>query len=157
MTKTCLLVTVLFAIGCSGNSEPEFPSTVVGNWFICDFGTPNDCEILDDDGIRLTENGEIRKLEESGQGSLPECSGRCFSSALSQIEAVVSEPIGNYSYEGGTLSVIIDGCSEDVTIERNGGSFFLLVNNCDSEFDDSSTDNGSVLRQFSGTTILLNS
>jgi len=66
MKKTVLLIVPLLFlfVSCEDGSSNENTTTVVGFWFACEFGSSNDCMILDDDGYQFTTEGEIYDIEE---------------------------------------------------------------------------------------------
>lgn len=151
---------MILGAGCSGSeSEPSssFPDTVVGSWFICEFNNVSDCSIFDDDGITFTQEGEVIRIEETGQGSLDECNGSpCFSSALSSIE-VMQSLVGSYTYSNGQLSISTPGCSETAVLILSNAETFIQIPTCDTEFDGSQTADGSLLRKYDGSVEFVNS
>lgn len=156
-----LLISFQVAACGSDSSEsdallsPVFPESVAGNWFICEFDDATDCSILDDDGITLTPDDRILRIEESSQGSLEQCGGPCFSSSVASVQAVQT-PIGTFSYSEGQLTVSIDNCNETSTLLFSNNEAFIQISDCDAEFDGSLTANGSLLRQFAGTVEVVN-
>lgn len=152
--------------GCSssssttGNSDgidSVYPEFIAGNWFICEFSDATDCSILDDDGVTLTPDGRILRIEESSQGVLEQCGASpCFSSSVASIQ-VTQEPIGTYSYTDGQLAVSINNCNESSMLIISNAEVFIQISNCDADIDGSSTANGSLLREFTGTVEIVSS
>ena len=127
-------------VGCSdstGNNK-ENTNTVVGFWFACEFGSSNDCMILDDDGYQFTTDGEIYDIEEVTQGSEPECGqSPCFRSDQRSI-TVYRQLIGTYTYDDNSLEIVLDSdimpaCTENVIWNTNddffGKYFFRIAGN----------------------------
>lgn len=157
ITNSFVILLVIFQIASCGSddSDPIYPESVTGNWFICEFADANDCSILDDDGFTLTADERVLRIEESSQGSSNQCNGPCFSSSVASVQAAHT-PIGTFSYSDGQLSVSISDCNETSTLLISNAEAFIEISNCDSEFDGSSTANGSLLRKFAGTVEFVN-
>ena len=122
--------------GCSDStgSSKENTTTVVGFWFACEFGSSNDCMILDDDGYQFTTEGEIYDIEEATQGSEPECGqSPCFRADQKSL-TVNRELIGTYTYDDMSVTIALDpnvrpACTENV-IWNTSANFFESQSSC---------------------------
>ena len=143
MKKTVLLIVPLLFLFVSCEDEQEKDSTgssnentttVVGFWFACEFGSSNDCMILDDDGYQFTTEGEIYDIEEATQGSEPECGqSPCFKADQRSL-TVNRELIGTYTYDDMSVTITLDpnvrpACTENV-IWNTSVDFFETQSSC---------------------------
>ena len=143
MKKTVLLIVPLLFLFLSCEDEQEKDSTgssnentttVVGFWFACEFGSSNDCMILDDDGYQFTTEGEIYDIEEATQGSEPECGqSPCFRADQKSL-TVNRELIGTYTYDDTSVTIALDpnvrpACTENV-IWNTSVDFFETQSSC---------------------------
>ena len=122
--------------GCSDStgSSKENTTTVVGFWFACEFGSSNDCMILDDDGYQFSTEGDIYDIEEATQGSEPECGqSPCFRADQRSL-TVYRELIGTYTYDDTSVTIVLDpnvrpACTENV-IWNTSADFFETQSSC---------------------------
>ena len=143
MKKTVLLIIPLLFLFVSCEDEQEKDSTgssnentttVVGFWFACEFGSSNDCMILDDDGYQFTTEGEIYDIEEATQGSEPECGqSPCFRADQKSL-TVNRGLIGTYTYDDTSVTIALDpnvrpACTENV-IWNTSVDFFETQSSC---------------------------
>ncbi len=143
MKKTVLLIIPLLFLFVSCEDEQEKDSTgssnentttVVGFWFACEFGSSNDCMILDDDGYQFTTEGEIYDIEEVTQGSEPECGqSPCFQADQKSL-TVNRGLIGTYTHDDTSVTIALDpnvrpACTENV-IWNTSVDFFETQSSC---------------------------
>ncbi len=117
-------------VGCGDDSPTsDSASGIVGFWFGCELGLADNCELLDDDGHQFTADGMVYDIEESIGASETECAGSpCFRADAPAI-TVDRSLVGTYSYEGTSLSVTIDTCTETVSWQI-GSDPTQYIENC---------------------------
>ena len=121
-----------FFSGCSDpdGSSTKNTNTIIGFWFGCEFGSSDGCIILDDDGYQFTDEGEIYDIEESTQGSEPECGqSPCFNGDKRSL-TINRNLIGTYTYDGASITINLPAkspnwqiCDENVIWEISDDLF----------------------------------
>lgn len=140
------------ASACTDAETERSAESVRGPWFHCELERARDpnCLVLDDDGFELAAAGRVRAIEETGQGSLPECEGStCFPSTLDASRVTRGDELGSWVYGNGLLTLVVNGCAErlEPRIDEALGVFDV----CTPPLDDSATARDVVrVRRFTG-------
>ena len=118
--------------GCSESDDNKAKNTNThsGFQFGCEFGSSDGCIILDDDGYQFTDEGEIYDIEESTQGSEPECGqSPCFNGDKRSL-TINRNLIGTYTYDGASITINLPAkspnwqiCDENVIWEISDDLF----------------------------------
>ena len=138
--------------GCGDEATEASPDSVRGAWFYCESASEADpnCLLLDDDGFELAAGGRVRAIEDTGQGSLPECGGSaCLAATDARVEVERGEELGTWVYGNGTLALVVNGCAE--RLRPRAGEPLALFADCPAPIDDAATSRDVVrVRRFAG-------
>ena len=135
---------------CGDEADERSPDSVRGAWFYCELERDPNCLVLDDDGFELAANGTVRAIEDTGQGSLPECGdSACLAVTAPQARVERGEELGTWVYGNGTLTLVVRGCAE--RLRPRVGEPLVAFESCPAPLDDSATERETVrVRRFPG-------
>lgn len=111
-------------------NKPSYDSGLVGYWFQCEFGSTDNCFILDNDGYQFTKDGKFYVVRESTNNSEPECQGSpCFHPGLPKI-SIERTLFGTYNYKDTSLTIALENCSVTMEFQTNVTFNSLPSDNC---------------------------
>ena len=148
-TLACLALAALLA-GCADEADERSPASVRGAWLYCESARDPNCLLLDDDGFELAAGGRVRAIEETGQGSLPDCGGSaCLAATAPRAEFERGEELGTWVYGNGTLTLVVRGCAE--RLRPRVGEPLVAFEDCPAPLADAATGRGAVrVKRFAG-------